>query len=48
LEEYLFNEEVYQGMKSTAKFKFLFIALNLWRLTVESVQKWDSKGKARE
>lgn len=35
-------------MKSSAKFKFLFIALSYWRLAVDSVQRWDSKLKARE
>ena len=35
-------------MKSSAKFKFLFIALNYWRLAVQNVQQWDSKLKARE
>jgi len=35
-------------MKSSAKFKFLFIALSYWRLAVESVGVWDPKLKARE
>ena len=47
-EDHLFNEDVYSGMKSSAKFKFLFIALSYWRLAVESVGVWDPKLKARE
>lgn len=35
-------------MKSSAKFKFLFIALSYWRLAVESLAVWDPKLKARE
>ena len=30
LDEHLFNEEVYAEMKSTAKFKFLFIGFKVW------------------
>jgi hypothetical protein len=48
LEEHLFNEEIYASMKSTSKFKFLHIGLNLWKLVVQSIQTWDSKLKARE
>lgn len=32
LTDHLFNEETYQGMKSTAKFKFLYIGLSMWKL----------------
>jgi hypothetical protein len=48
LDEHLFNEEVYADMKSTAKFKFLFIGFKLWQLIVKGVQSWDTKNKFRE
>lgn len=48
LDEHLFNEDVYQEMKSTSKFKFLHIGLKLWQLTVASVGTWDTKCKHRE
>ena len=48
LDEHLFNEEVYADLKSTAKFKFLFIGFKLWQLIVKSIQSWDVKNKFRE
>ena len=48
IEAHLFNDDVYQAMKSSGKFKFLYIGLNYWKLAVESIQKWDVKLKARE
>jgi hypothetical protein len=48
LDEHLFNEEVNAEMKSTAKFKFLFIGLKFWQLIVKSIQSWDVKNKLRE
>jgi hypothetical protein len=35
-------------MKSTTKFKFLFIGFKLWQLIVKSIQSWDTKNKFRE
>jgi hypothetical protein len=48
LDEHLFNEEVYAELKSTAKFKFLFIGFKVWQLIVKSIQSWDTKNKFRE
>lgn len=48
LDEHLFNEEVYAELKSTAKFKFLFIGLKLWQLLLNTTQQWDSHNKFRE
>lgn len=35
-------------MKSAAKFKFLYIGLNLFKLLLESIQSWDTSCKVRE
>ena len=48
IDEHLFNEDVYQEMKSTSKFKYLHIGLKLWQLTVSSISTWDTKLKHRE
>lgn len=48
LVDHMFNEEVYQGMKSTTKFRFLHIGFKLWQLVVDNIAIWDNKLKARE
>lgn len=48
IEDYLFNEDVYQSLKSSTKFKFIHIGLCLWKLVIESLAKSDPKSKARE
>ncbi len=48
LDDHLFNEDVYQDMKSSSKFKFLHIGFKLWQQTVSSIGTWDTKVKHRE
>ena len=48
LDEYIFNEDKYQEMRNTSKFKFLHIGLTLWKTIIDSIAVWDPKCKARE
>jgi len=37
IENFCFSEEVYTGMKSVAKFKFMFIGLSIWQMLLQGV-----------
>ena len=47
-DEHLFSEEVYNGLKSVTKFKFLHIGLKVWLQVSEHLKVWDPKQKHRQ
>ena len=47
-DEYLFNEEIYQGIKNSSRRpKFLHIGLKFWELIVQQSMAQETKSEAR-